>query len=276
MKQTLKVLVPVDFSACSETALGFAIQLANKTEAELHILNVLNIDSMNIGNSYAAMLDFDELFWRSRSRMKKFIQKVSDGVRSSIDAPPVIKTIIEIGRRPGATICDVAKRNQIHYMVLGTKGEKKVGTKQLGSVTSTVLKNVPCTVLAIPENSDFVKNGTIGYVADVSRIDLSEISRAIKFFSSLQPSIKCVHLNERQAIEKVETQELISSFDESELDVSLYALELKPEVKDVSGFIEKENISILAVRKPKRSLFLKSFAQKFARYTDVPLLVLNS
>lgn len=277
MKRATKILVPIDFSTGSESALGFAMQLANKTEADLHILHVPTIDRLDMANAITTAFEIDELFVQSKSRMRRIIQKVTKSVNDSLDENLVIESSVEIGRA-GATICEVAKKNHIDYVVLGTQGERRAQNKYLGSVASKVLRDLPCSVIAIPENPAFLKNVVVGYTADISNTDLSEVRRKMKFLIPFQPTIKCVHLDEKQSKSETENTEFSASIAEadSDLAITVSTAAIKRKVKDMRDFIKSENINMLVLHKTRHSLFSKSFAQKFARHTDVPVLVLMS
>ena len=48
MKKTTKILVPIDFSDCSENALIYAMQLADEIGANLLVLNIPPFDTSNM------------------------------------------------------------------------------------------------------------------------------------------------------------------------------------------------------------------------------------
>ncbi len=280
MKRVIKILVPIDFSACSENALVFAMQLADKIKANLLLLNVPYFDSSNMENPISTSLAVKEQIGQSRKRIVKTIQKVTENVRSSLDKAPSIQTNIEMGKVE-ATICDVAARRQVDYIVMGTQGENSTLDKYLGSVASNVLKNAPCPVIVIPEKTEFAKKVIIGYATDFSDADPFEIWRAMKLFKPFEPKIKCVHFNEKQGYNEDKIKELEFYFAETapELNVEFYSLPVKDKVKDMNDFIEQHNINMLVMYKSKRtffeSIFHKSYTQKMAKYTNIPLLVLK-
>jgi len=280
MKKVTKILVPVDFSACSENALVYAMHLADKIKANLLLLNIPSADSAGLESPVSASLVVDEQIKQSRVRIKTLIQKVTESIRSSLDEVPPIQTNIEAGRVE-TTICDVAARNQVEYIVMGTQGENSTLDKYLGSVASNVLKDAPCPVIVVPENTEFAKKVVIGYATDFSDADPFEIWKAVKLFKPFQPIIKCVHFNEKQVYTEDKIRELELYFKETspELNIEFYSLPVEDKVKDMNDFVEKYDINILVMYKPKRtffkSLFHKSYTQKMASHTNVPLLVLK-
>lgn len=278
MERVIKILVPIDFSECSENSLAFAIQLADKIKAHLILLNVLKFDSGSMENFAHVTDELEIQTEQSRINIIKSIQKVTENVRASIDETPAIRTNVEIGNVE-ATICDVASRNQVDYVIMGTQGENSALDKYLGSVASNVLKKAPCPVMVIPENVELSKKLVLGYATDFLDADPFEIWKAMKLFKPFQPIIKCVHFNEKQVYNEDKIKELEVYFAETapELNVELYSLPVKDKITDMNNFIEEHNINMLVMYKPKRSffksIFHKSYTQKMAKHTNIPLLV---
>lgn len=278
MEKVTKILVPIDFSECSENALAVAMQFADKIKANLILMNVLYIESSSMENFAFVVDEVENKTEESRKRIIKSIQKVSETDRESLDEESSILIDIQVGNVE-ATICDAALRNQVDYIVMGTQGENSVLDKYLGSVASNVLKNAPCPVMVIPENTKLEEKLVLGYATDFSDADPFEIWKAIKLFKPFQPTIKCVHFNEQQDNNEDKIEELVRYFEETspELNVELYSLPVKDKVENMNDFIEDYNINTLVMYKPKRSffesIFHKSYTQKMARHSSVPLLV---
>lgn len=278
MKKTIKILVPIDFSDCSENALIYALLLADKIGASILVLNVPRFDTNNMENPVSASVVVVEQMSLARERLNKSVQKATKNVRTSLDRTPSVQINIAMGSVE-ATIFDEATRNQVNYIVLGTQGENSTLDKYLGSVASNVLKDAPCSVMVIPENAKFEKKVVMGYATDFLDADPFEIWKAMKLFKPFKPKIKCVHLNEKKVSNEDKIKSLESYFSESapELNVEFYSLPVKDKVKDMNDFIEEQNINMLVMYKPKRtffeSIFHSSYTQKMARHTNIPLLV---
>jgi nucleotide-binding universal stress UspA family protein len=278
MRKINKILVPIDFSDCSENALIYAMQLADEIGANLLVLNVPPFDTSNMESPLSASFVVEEQISLSRRRLIKSVQKATESIRSTLDKNPSIQTNIEVGRVE-ATICDAAVKNQVDYIILGTQGENSTLDKYLGSVASNVLKNAPCPVMVIPKNTKFGKKVVMGYATDFLDADPFEIWKAVKLFKPFQPKIKCVHFNEKESYNEDKIKELEAYFSETapELKVEFYSLPAKDKVKDMNKFIEEQNINMLVMYKPKRtffeSIFHKSYTQKMAKHTTIPLLI---
>ncbi len=278
MKGETKILVPMDFSECSENAFVFAMQLADKIKADLILMNVPDFDSSTMENFAFVVDEVEEKIEEAKNRIIKSMEKVVETTQKSLDRAPSIQIDVQIGKVE-ATICEAALRNQVDYIVMGTQGENSVFDKYLGSVASNVLKNAPCPVMVIPENTELAKKLVLGYATDFSDADPFEIWKAMKLFKPFQPTIKCVHFNEQQDNNEDKIEELKRYFAETspEFNVELYSLPVQDKVKDMSNFIEEHDINTLVMYKPKRSffetIFHNSYTQKMAKHSKIPLLV---
>lgn len=279
MEREIKILVPIDFSACSENALEYAIKLADKVKANILLLNVIIFEGSEFENIAFAAEDVEERIHKTKNDLNQLIQKTTARIQSSLNEIPSIQTNIEVGKVE-ATICNEASKNQIDYIIMGTQGENSTLDKFLGSVASNVLKIASCPVLVIPENTEFTNQLILGYATDFSDGDPFEIWKAIKLFKSFQIKIKCVHFYEKQELDdhKIKDLELYFSENSPELNIEFYNLPLKDDkVKDLNAFIEEHNINIMVMYKLKRnfleSVFHKSYTQKMAKHTNIPLLI---
>jgi nucleotide-binding universal stress UspA family protein len=279
MKRTINILVPIDFSTCSENALEFAIQLADKIKANLLLLNVPHLDISKMESPISASLEVEEKIGYSKKRIVEVFNKAVESVHTTLEEVPSFLINIEIGKVE-VTICEVAERNKVDYIVMGTQGENSTFDKYLGSVASNVLKKSPCPVIVIPNKSRFAKKAVIAYATDFSDADPFEIWKTIKLFEPFKPNIKCVHFNQKQENNdsKIKKLELYFSETAPELKVDFYDLQVKDKVKDMNDFIDDHNINMLVMYKPKRtffeSIFHVSYTQKMAKHTSIPLLVL--
>jgi nucleotide-binding universal stress UspA family protein len=143
-----RILCPVDMSEHSARALRSAIGLATKTGASLQVLHVVRplasfvprgatlgdgmereyVDKRK--RDYASFLrqfDFDQLRW-------------SHTTRSGI---------------PEDVIAELAQRERIDLLVMGSLGSTGVPRQVLGSVAASVTRTLPCSVLTVKEVDAF-------------------------------------------------------------------------------------------------------------------------
>lgn len=276
MKKKTKILVPVDFSPCSENALNYAFFMADKIDATIEILHVAIFDTPPLDYPSFTAVATDEKIKMARTKMNETTERV----RKRLEFSPDIETDIEIGI-PDTKIVEVASRDDVDLIIMGTQGENSMWDKFLGSTTADVLKYSSCPVLVIPEKAKFREEMVIGYATDFSAADPFEIWKASKLLQPIQSEVIVVHLNDKKEYLEEEIAEMETYFSENApaIDISFHCIFTENMVDDLNVFIDKYNISTMVMFKPKRTfferLFHKSFTKTMAMKTEVPLLILN-
>ncbi len=138
MKAINRILVPRDFSPCSETALRTAVRLAERTGATLHLLfaHVLHDEAGGPPISSAA---HDQ---NIRTQLHRF----ASGEPLGIEEERVVVHVVRDLAAPPA-ILHYAEANEIDLIVLGTHGRRGVRRLLLGSVAEEVVQLAQCPVL---------------------------------------------------------------------------------------------------------------------------------
>jgi nucleotide-binding universal stress UspA family protein len=140
-----RILVPTDFSKYSQTALTYAAAFAEKFEAELYLLHVVqNLalvipDIIPVEPSLLPSLDqmsaavdvaFDRLIHENRLQDRKVQRALREGT-------------------PFYEIICFARETDIDLIVMGTHGHSGLAHVLLGSVTEKVVRKAPCPVLTV-------------------------------------------------------------------------------------------------------------------------------
>ncbi len=139
-----KILVPVDFSECSNKALQYAIPFARQFGAELNLLHVIEpypgVPEMGPADCETIQGGEAEL----------------EGVRRTIaDAVPA-STLLRMGA-PHVEIVEAASELGIDLIILSTHGHKGLTRVLLGSTAEKVVRHATCPVLIVRESErDFV------------------------------------------------------------------------------------------------------------------------
>jgi len=281
MERTIKIVVPMDFSKCSDNALTFALAMGEKIKAHLILLHIPSIGSgRNLENPMYASAWVEEKNAEAKRKIKKSIDRAIQIVGTPNEEIPPVEVMVEMGMID-ATICEVAERLHADYILMGTQGENSTLDKYLGSVASNVLKNATCSVMVIPEESVLEQNLMIGYTTNFLDADAFEIWRTITLFKAFTPEVKCIHFSKKGEENDLQTQELAAYFADTapNLSIDFYNMESKDKVHDLNAFIEREKINLLVMYKAKRaffeSIFHSSFTEKMAKHAKIPLLVLK-
>ena len=134
-----EILVPVDFSDVSEAALEFAKLVAEKFQAELHVLHVDDDPILNapttsddhrqerIAQSLAAV---HELFNAEDKEQLKIVPAVRNGGATTV-------------------ILEYIREFKVDLVVMGAKGRSALAKMLLGSVAEDMMRRSPCPVVTV-------------------------------------------------------------------------------------------------------------------------------
>ena len=158
------ILVPSDFSECSDAAVRYGLELARRFDARLHLLHVIQdpVTQPWVADGMPPLLD--DLEERQASATARLAASVP-----AADAGRV--TVVTTIATPLYEILRYADEHAVDLIVMGTHGRSGVSHMLLGSIAERVVRRAPCPVLTVrhPER-EFVG-------ADVPEVTASAVSR---------------------------------------------------------------------------------------------------
>jgi nucleotide-binding universal stress UspA family protein len=142
-----KIVCPVDFSEFTDDIIKYAVNLARKYDAELHLFHV--IPNLNYFTPYESFLTPENLVLIEKN-VEQEVEKDFKKIIKGIDIP--VKKIIKTGI-VFVEIIDYIKEENIDLVVLGTHGRSGIEHILIGSVAEKVVRKSPCPVLTIRPKS---------------------------------------------------------------------------------------------------------------------------
>jgi len=145
-----RILAPVDVSEGSEAALRWAVDLAQRTGAELHVLHV------EPGSASGGETSADASPAGGRSLRAPDRDRSGDDLAALIDRVPTGEVLVTGARahgRPSREVLDYAEREGADLVVMGTRGRRGLRRLLLGSVAGEVLRRARVPVLVVPETA---------------------------------------------------------------------------------------------------------------------------
>jgi nucleotide-binding universal stress UspA family protein len=147
------ILVPSDFSECSDQALRYGLELARRFDARLHLLHVVQDP---VTQPWAAEGFSVPLF----EVVEQWQKQAEERLRAAVpDADRGRVTVVSIVATPYSEILDYAAAHDVDLIVMGTHGRGGVTHMLLGSIAERVVRRAPCPVLT-------VRHPQHGFVAD--------------------------------------------------------------------------------------------------------------
>jgi nucleotide-binding universal stress UspA family protein len=152
MKPTIsRILVPVDFSAYSDRALDYAAMLAEKVDASLYLLHVVDVPpapAPSTGEFYGFALPELE-----PGLVAEVQRQMGDAVARLAEAG-MASTHVEVRTGPTATtIVNIASKEACDLIVMGSHGRTGLAHLFMGSVAERVTRTAPCPVLTVRETA---------------------------------------------------------------------------------------------------------------------------
>lgn len=187
-----RILMPTDFSACADLALGHAIFLAKQFQAELHLLHVVVLHDE--GSDEADFPDHDEILQKAQSiaqgEMKKRLGHYAD---STLE-------IVEHQRRGTASAPEItafADEQGIDLIIMGAHGRRGWRRFLLGSVAEEVVRTAPCPVLTLrqqKEGTPLEAPGTILVPVDLSDPSRQALTHAKELAAVYGAKVELLHV----------------------------------------------------------------------------------
>jgi nucleotide-binding universal stress UspA family protein len=135
-----RILLPTDFSAPSEKAASYALELAKRDKAMLQVIHVVNVNR-DI-SAFFVTSAIESMAEEAEKNLKKLITKTLKGYRN-------IKTAVLTGV-PHQQILGFARKNKSDLVIIGSHGKGSVDRFLVGSNTERVLRKAGCPVLVVP------------------------------------------------------------------------------------------------------------------------------
>lgn len=145
-----KILCPVDFSQFTQEVINYALDLAKKYGAELHLMHV--VPNMTYFTPYESFLTPENLVAIEKNiqdEVERDFAKLLKG--NGVPTKTVIRTGV-----PFVEIIDYAKSESIDLIVMGTHGRSAIENILIGNVAEKVVRKSPCPVMTImPKGKEF-------------------------------------------------------------------------------------------------------------------------
>jgi nucleotide-binding universal stress UspA family protein len=151
-----RILVPVDFSACSDHALKYATILASRFDARVEMLHVVE-------EPFAASTWSAEVYVPYMPELLTGLQKEAERrlgeLRATVAAAGLLTDSAVVIGRPSQAIVERAAETHADLIVMGTHGRTGVSHLILGSVAEQVLRKAPCGVLTVKDTLAWTEAG---------------------------------------------------------------------------------------------------------------------
>ncbi len=163
--QISNILVPIDFSFYSRRALEYAVLFARTFDAQIYLLNILEIPEFDFENITLEPPQFEDYV------NKKIYKKLTDLAHQLIPKDVPYVKMVEVGV-PGQKIVEVAKEKEMDLIIMATHGHSTLEMRIFGSVAQKVIRSANCPVISMNIYEDStIYNGDEKSLQDIDDLD---------------------------------------------------------------------------------------------------------
>jgi nucleotide-binding universal stress UspA family protein len=278
------ILVPTDGSEASETTGSTAIVLANRFQASIEVLNVVEQEELPQRVLADASADQAE-------HGEAAVGAIAN--RATADGIPTSRAVIESAGALQEQLIEYGTEHDVDRIVMGTHGRTRLNRLVLGSVAEWTLRESPVPVLTVHEDSspdpDFEK---ILVPTDGSKHANAAVERAIQMASEIDSALHIVHVVNITAVSgEYGSGEILQALEESgqravddAIDRAEHAGVRSIEATVLSGrpakatvdYATDHDVSLVVMGTHGRSglarYLLGSVTEKVVRVADMPVL----
>jgi nucleotide-binding universal stress UspA family protein len=146
-----RILVPVDFSADSMAAVGYAMALAKKLQGPQTVVVLYVVDEglpvVLESSSHASQGSKEQ----ERSLKKAAVARLETWLAGVDTGEESIEHAVVVGRPASEEICEFAEETGVDLIVVGTQGKGSLRRLVLGSTVTQVQKYATVPVLAVKD-----------------------------------------------------------------------------------------------------------------------------
>lgn len=136
-----RILVPVDFSDCSLDALEYGALVAQRSQASITLLHVLESVSYGLDFTLPRVMKREQVRTELTGRLSK--------LASALASAGVPSEFAISGGLPADSLLDTARSQLVDLIIMGTHGRRGLSHTLFGSVAESVLRRSSCPVLTV-------------------------------------------------------------------------------------------------------------------------------
>lgn len=172
--QIKQILVPTDFSDNAQHAVNYAVELAKKCSAKIHLLHTPVVPT------YLLM---DLSYSPGPEAVTRILNEAQDALDEQAQAVAAAGVEHCTAIREGTVhevIRDYAKEHDVDLVIVGTHGRTGVSKLMYGSVTERVIKTVHTPIIVIPPEGGAMPNSIVtSFDFSAPSRRAAEVARAI-------------------------------------------------------------------------------------------------
>ncbi len=277
-----KILFPTDFSESADHAFIYALEIAKALDAEIITLHVYRLPDIkgvilpNTLNEIYESINLEE-FETYRDNIPHLHKIAEDRGLGNVQVRHILKKV----DHTVDSIIEVANKEAVDLIVMGTKGAGGLKEVFIGSVAGEILENANCPTLAIPQEAVFKgKIDQIAITTDFKEEEKAAIRKVIDFAKPFNAQVHCINVDTAHSEFYLKRMDKLRKEFEGAPNINFMVLDGYYMEEEISNYVETHYIDILAMVTHKRNfiqeLFSYSHAKKLSYHSTTPILSIQA
>jgi nucleotide-binding universal stress UspA family protein len=269
------IIVPVDFSETSEKAALFAIHIAKKVGAAIHLIHAYHTSPQDLENGVIDRTSLDH----RKEKLNSFTTKMNSISLSGNE--PFIDSYLEHGLT-GDTILKASQDINKAWIIMGSNKKANRLRSMFGSISTKVALESTCPVFLVPPAHDFQPFNRIAFCLSDQSIEEDTIKQVCSLAELFNSDLFLLHASSSgndNISHKVVTL-IASYYPKNKITYQHLNSSSDHPVEVIRNFSEANSIDLLVIRKSSGGLFYdifhKSFTKKMSLSSKLPLFILPS
>lgn len=269
-----KIVVPCDFSDSAVQAFKFAVEIANQSNGEIMLLNVVELPIIH-ENVMMPTFSFEDTYLKEMKERadKDFAKMISKWAKDG----PKVSMHVEFGAAT-PTISRFIDKKKADLVIMGTKGASGLKEFFVGSNTEKIVRWSPVPVISIKKS---VKASSIKNIAFASTLheDEEELTMRVKSLQNFfKAKLNIIYVNTPANFRTdVITRKMMKEYAKRFM-LKDYTLNIFNDLNEESGvahFVSEINADMIAMathgRKGLNHLLSGSIAEDMVNHLECPI-----
>jgi nucleotide-binding universal stress UspA family protein len=277
------ILCPTDFSPCSENAVWYADEIAQRMNSRMVLFHNIYEPTgaeyiSKTGEIYPYPVRDPDYEQAQQDKLEDLKNKLEDNEWAM---PIAYETKIKYGMVP-ANILQVAREVHADMIVMGHEGNSGLQGILGSSIVADVIEHVSCPLMLVPESTKFRPLHRLVFATDLRGEPFTDVAFVSKLAGLFEAEILFLHIlpDESAATRQQAETELTQMQKRMPYHrVSLYS-EFNGHIEEGIGqFCQRHKADMLVMGYHPRSfwqhLFTQDYTRQMADHTYLPLLVIH-
>lgn len=276
-----KILVPIDFSDTSMSALNYAAFIARKVQAEITLLHIIE--------SY----EFNAVIKSNKAMSDIIVKGVKVKLEEIILKENILKDIkVKMSYKEGKIyreIDEMALKGSFDLIVMGTHGVsgiKDIKRAMLGTNSYRVVHSSPCAVLTVRKGRRYPKFKDILLPLDITKETKQKVNLAIEWARLFDSTIHVVSVSrfiDEFIVDisklKFQLREVAAKIKDAKVETTTKMIRHNDIADSILKYSSKINadITIMMTRQERKfdELFIGSSAKSVVTHSHLPIMTIH-